>query len=134
MIDKLKFNQELNKEDIKELKNLLYGKEEIDYFEIKKEYSSELNKFQIDIFYSLIGLDRESIDKGFSKFLDKQKFNSDQIKLIEMIIKNGVFSKKDFYNTSKDILVYPIYEIFEKDALKNIVQIIDKINKNADLQ
>ncbi|WP_277812832.1 type I restriction-modification enzyme R subunit C-terminal domain-containing protein, partial [Fusobacterium nucleatum] len=144
-IKKLKNNIELDTEDLKELKRLLYSNEEVDLESLKSENNSEIEKISniygkngsFGIFIrSLVGLDREAINKEFSEFLNTERFNSNQIELINLIIENivkyGAYSKNEIPKLSNDILGTSISNIFtDNNDLQKIVNIIDKINSNA---
>ena len=144
-IKKLKNNIELDVEDLKELKQLLYSNEEVDLESLKTENNSEIEKISnvygknesFGIFIrSLVGLDREAINKEFSEFLNTEKFNSNQIELINLIIENivkyGAYSKNEIPKLSNDILGKSIFNIFtDNNDLQKIVDIVDKINSNA---
>lgn len=144
-IKKLKNNIELDAEDLKELKQLLYSNEEVDLESLKTENNSEIEKISnvygknesFGIFIrSLVGLDREAINKEFSEFLNTEKFNSNQIELINLIIENivkyGAYSKNEIPKLSNDILGTSISNIFtDNNDLQKIANIIDKINSNA---
>ena len=144
-IKKLKNNIELDVEDLKELKQLLYSNEEVDLESLKTENNSEIEKISnvygknesFGIFIrSLVGLDREAINKEFSEFLNTEKFNSNQIELINLIIENivkyGAYSKNEIPKLSNDILGTSVSNIFtDNNDLQKIVNIIDKINSNA---
>ena len=93
-----------------------------------------IEKISVDIIY--IGLDREAINKEFSEFLNTEKFNSNQIELINLIIENivkyGAYSKNEIPELSNDILGTSISNIFtDNNDLQKIVDIIDKINSNV---
>ena len=144
-IKKLRNNIELDAEDLKELKQLLYSNEEVDLESLKTENNSEIQKISniygqnesFGIFIrSLVGLDREAINKEFSEFLNTEKFNSNQIELINLIIENmvkyGAYSKNEIPKLSNDILGTSISNIFtDNNDLQKIVDIIDKINSNV---
>lgn len=144
-IKKLRFNQPLDAEDIKQLQQLLYGNEEIDFLEIKKEYADKLEeikeKYKIEnplgIFLrSIVGLDQEALNKEFANFLDREKFNGNQIELIELIIKNfmknGFYDKNELPKISDRIFGKTLTKIFPKfDDLIKISTIIDKINSTG---
>ena len=144
-IKKLRNNIELDAEDLKELKQLLYSNEEVDLESLKNENNSEIEKISnvygknesFGIFIrSLVGLDREAINKEFSEFLNTEKFNSNQIELINLIIENivkyGAYSKTEIPKLSNDILGKSIFNIFtNENDLQKIVDIVDKINSNA---
>ena len=84
----------------------------------------------------MVGLDREAINKEFSEFLNTEKFNSNQIELInliiEKIVKYGAYSKNEIHKLSNNILGTSIFDIFtNSNDLQKIANIIDKINSNA---
>ena len=144
-IKKLRNNIELDNEDLKELKQLLYSNEEVSLESLKNENNTEIEKISslygekesFGIFIrSLVGLDRTAINKEFSEFLNKEKFNSNQIELINLIIENivkyGAYSKSEIPKLSNDILGTSIFNLFtDENDLQKIVNIIDKINSNA---
>ena len=144
-IKKLRNNIELDNEDLKELKQFLYSNEEVNLEVLKNENNSEIEKISslygenesFGIFIrSLIGLDREAINKEFSEFLNKEKFNSNQIELINLIIENivkyGAYSKSEIPKLSNDILGKSIDNIFtDRNDLQKIVDIVNKINSNV---
>lgn len=140
-IKKLRFNLPLDEENIKELNILLTGNEGVDFSKIREEYSEELNsireKYNVEnplgIFLrSLVGLDKEILNKEFSKFLDKEKFNGNQIELIELVIKNfiknGAYPERELPKIANKIIRKPLQDIFEKKDLKEIIGIIKKVN------
>ena len=144
-IKKLRNNIELDEDDLKELKKVLYSNEEVNLEVLKNENNSEIEKISslygenesFGIFIrSLIGLDREAINKEFSEFLNKEKFNSNQIELINLIIENivkyGAYSKNEIPKLSNDILGKSIDNIFtDRNDLQKIVDIVNKINSNV---
>ena len=144
-IKKLRNNIELDEDDLKELKKVLYSNEEVNLEVLKNENNSEIEKISslygenesFGIFIrSLIGLDREAINKEFSEFLNKEKFNSNQIELINLIIENivkyGAYSKSEIPKLSNDILGKSIDNIFtDRNDLQKIVDIVNKINSNV---
>ena len=84
----------------------------------------------------MVGLDREAVNKEFSEFLNTEKFNSNQIELINLIIENivkyGAYSKNEIRKLSNNILGTSIFDIFtNNNDLQKIANIIDKINSNA---
>ena len=127
------------------MKQLLYSNEEVDLESLKTENNSEIEKISniygqnesFGIFIrSLVGLDREAINKEFSEFLNTEKFNSNQIELINLIIENivkyGAYSKNEIPKLSNDILGKSIFNIFtDKNDLQKIVDIVDRINSNV---
>lgn len=146
-IKKLRFNQPLDKDDLIQLKDLLYKSEEVSFVDLKKEYSGELKKISeqykienpLGLFLrSLIGLEQEALNREFSNFLDKERFNGNQIELIEMVIKNfvrnGSYDKNELPKISKRIMGISLVDLFPKrEDLIKISSIIDKINNNTEI-
>ncbi len=141
-IKKLRFNQPLDEDDIKQLEELLYKNKEIDFLEVTKEYTNELKKIKeiynitnpLGIFLrSIVGLEQEVLNKEFANFLDKEKFNGNQIELIELVIKNfiknGFYDKRELPKISDKMMGKGLTKIFPKyEDLVNISSIIDRIN------
>ena len=146
-IKKLRSNIELDGQDIKELKQLLYKNSEISITALKEENRLEIESYKKDyneddkgafgIFLrSLVGLDREAINKEFSTFLNREKFNSNQIELINLIIENIVkysaYKINDIPKISNNFFGKSIDNIFtQREDLIKIVEIVQKINKNV---
>lgn len=146
-IKKLRSNIELDEQDIKELKQLLYKNSEISITALKEENRLEIESYKKDyneddkgafgIFLrSLVGLDREAINKEFSTFLNREKFNSNQIELINLIIENIVkysaYKINDIPKISNNFFGKSIDNIFtQREDLIKIVEIVQKINKNV---
>ena len=85
---------------------------------------------------SLVGLDREAINREFSTFLNREKFNSNQIELINLIIENIVkysaYKINDIPKISNNFFGKSIDNIFtQREDLIKIVEIVQKINKNV---
>ena len=146
-IKKLRSNIELDEQDIKELKQLLYKNSEISITALKEENRLEIESYKKDyneddkgafgIFLrSLVGLDREAINKEFSMFLNREKFTSNQIELINLIIENIVkysaYKINDIPKISNNFFGKSIDNIFtQREDLIKIVEIVQKINKNV---
>lgn len=146
-IKKLRSNIELDEQDIKELKQLLYKNSEISITVLKEENRLEIESYKKDyneddkgafgIFLrSLVGLDREAINKEFSTFLNREKFNSNQIELINLIIENIVkysaYKINDIPKISNNFFGKSIDNIFtQREDLIKIAEIVQKINKNV---
>ena len=137
----------MDKDDLIQLKDLLYKSEEVSFVDLKKEYSGELKKISeqykienpLGLFLrSLIGLEQEALNREFSNFLDKERFNGNQIELIEMVIKNfvrnGSYDKNELPKISKRIMGISLVDLFPKrEDLIKISSIIDKINNNTEI-
>ena len=87
----------------------------------------------------IVGMDRDVVEKEFSKFLSNQELDSNQIdfvrKIIDYIVKNGSMEKqklKDFPVVKKS---GDMAELFKDkiDVLIDIVQTIDKVNNRLEI-
>jgi type I restriction enzyme R subunit len=85
---------------------------------------------------NLVGLDRQEAKRAFNDFLDGQRYNSNQIEFVNMVIdyltKNGVMDAALLYQPP-----YTNYNssglsgIFPDDEATKIVEILTKIRLNA---
>lgn len=106
-LHKLRTNKPITSTDIKELERILF--ESGDYGTRDDFEKAFDNPDSLGIFVrSLIGLDREEAMRAFNEFLDGQRFNSNQIEFVNMIInyltQNGVMMPRFFINHPTQIL------------------------------
>ena len=86
---------------------------------------------------SIIGLDENSIKEVFAEYLDNNKFNSTQIRFIEMIIdylrKNGTMLNLGVLYEQPFIFINQngIDGIFKSNDTDKIIELINSINENA---
>ena len=87
----------------------------------------------------IVGMDREVVEKEFSRFLNNQELNSNQIdfvkKIIDYIVQNGSMEKgkmKDFPVVQK---AGDVIELFKNktDILMDIVGVIDRVNNRLEI-
>lgn len=134
-LQKLKTNKPITGSDIDELERLLFDSNELGTKEEFEKVFGEQKSLGLFI-RSLVGLDQAEAKRAFNKFLDGQKYNSNQIEFVNMIIdyltKNGVMKA--------DILYEPPYTNFSSDGLSGIfsvddshqiVAILNSIRENA---
>lgn len=135
VLQKLKTNKPITNSDIDELERLLFDSDELGSREEFEKVFGEQKSLGLFI-RSLVGLDQAEAKRAFNKFLDGQKYNSNQIEFVNMIIdyltKNGVMKA--------DILYEPPYTNFNSDGLSGvfsiddshqIVAILNSIRENA---
>ena len=132
VISKIKTNQPLTTDDIKDLERILWnelGTQE-DY---KKEYKDKpLGEFVREI----VGLDMNAAKQAFSRYLNETNLDSRQIyfvnKIIEYIVQNGmmkdlsVLQETLFTDKGSVIDIFPDISVFA-----GIRTIIQQINSNA---
>lgn len=134
-LQKLKTNKPITPADIAELERLLFDSDELGTKEEFENVFGEQKSLGLFI-RSLVGLDQAEAKRVFNAFLDGQKYNSNQIEFVNMIIdyltKNGVMPA--------DILYEPPYTNFNSDGLSGvfsiddshqIVAILNSIRENA---
>ena len=135
VIQKMRSNKPLTMADIKYLEKILF--EEIG---TKTEYESNYGSVPLlKMVSKIVGMDRDVVEKEFSKFLSNQELDSNQIdfvrKIIDYIVKNGSMEKqklKDFPVVKKS---GDMAELFKDkiDVLIDIVQTIDKVNNRLEI-
>jgi type I restriction enzyme R subunit len=134
-LEKLKRNIPITQSDINELERIFF---ESGNLGTKEEFESAYGKQeQLGIFIrSLVGLDRQEAKRAFNDFLDGQRYNSNQIEFVNMIIdyltKNGIMEAELLYQPP-----YTNYSsnglsgIFSDNEATKIVEILEAIKQNA---
>lgn len=134
-LEKLKRNVPITQADISELERMFFESGNVG---TKEEFESVYGKQEnLGIFIrSLVGLDRQEAKRAFNEFLDGQKYNSNQIEFVNMIIdyltKNGVMEPELLYQPP-----YTNYDsnglsgIFSDTEATRIVGILESIKQNA---
>lgn len=132
VIYKLRNNRELNKDDVKHLEKILWQD-----LGTKEEYQSEFgNESLLKLVISLVGLDRQTTNEIFSKFLSDESLNQNQMEFVKMIIdyvvKNGVIDKH-VLNEHPFTKYGAVYNLFEGKIGKaqEIIKTIDMINQRV---
>ncbi len=137
-IAKLKRNVPLTCSDVTALEKMVYGSEII---ESREQFQQVYGAVNIKSFIrKLVGLDRKTAKQAFNKYLQKQNFNANQIRFVEMIIdyltQNGVMDpgmlyEAPFTNEHQDGLE----GVFSNDSdINEIIAIVTEFNKNADVK
>jgi len=135
-IYKLKYNKPLTQSDLDELERFLFESGEV---QSREQFEAAFGKQEsLSLFIrSLVGLDREEAKKEFSKFLDETRFNTKQIRFVEMIIdhltKRGVMDAGLLYEQPFTTIHYEGLDgVFTGAAADEIVHIIELLNANAE--
>ena len=131
-IAKLKGNIPLNKQDIEELENALWGE-----IGTKEEYEAEYGKKPLGEFVrSIVGLDMNAAKEAFNMFLKDVNLDDRQIyfvnQIIEYIVRNGVMKDLSVLQESPFTDKGSVVELFTNMSIwTSIRKAIDYINANA---
>lgn len=134
IIYKIKHNQKLNDAEKKDLERIMF--EELGN---NSEFAEAFgNKNVIQVVRNIVGLDSETANAIFSKYINDNRLNSKQIQFIKMlidyVIKNGTISLQVLTEDPFSSLG-AVSEVFEDNVgtFKLIKQDIEEINRNAEM-
>ena len=131
-IAKLTTNEPLSEQDIKELEGILWNK-----LGTKDNYKHDVGDVPLGEFVrATLGLDIQSINKAFSKFIDKHNLNSNQIYFVntikEYIAQNGVLKDMSILQRTPFTDRGSVVDLFPDVTIwNNIYSAIQSINHNA---
>ena len=132
---KLQHNKPLTTLDVEQLEKILFENSVIGSRENLKFLQKDVGLGEF--IRSIIGLDENSIKEVFAEYLDNNKFNSTQIRFIEMIIdylrKNGTMLNLGVLYEQPFIFINQngIDGIFKSNDTDKIIELINSINENA---
>lgn len=133
VILKLKTNKPLNKYDLKNLENVLWGE-----LGTKEQYYSEYGEKPLGEFVrEIVGLDMNSAKEAFSLYLNDTNLSENQIyfvnQIIEYIVRNGVLKDLSVLQESPFIDKGTVVDLFGNDIAvwQGISGVINSINQNA---
>ena len=134
IIYKIKHNQKLNDAEKKDLERIMF--EELgNNSEFVEAFG---NKNVIQVVRNIVGLDSETANEIFSKYINDNRLNSKQIQfvklLIDYVIKNGTISL-DVFKEDPFSSLGAVSEVFEDNVgtFKQIREDIETINRNAEM-
>ena len=134
IIYKIKHNQKLNDAEKKDLERIMF--EELgNNSEFVEAFG---NKNVIQVVRNIVGLDSETANSIFSKYINDNRLNSKQIQFVKMlidyVIKNGTISLQVLTEDPFSSLG-AVSEVFEDNigAFKEIREDIEEINRNAEM-
>lgn len=134
IIYKIKHNQKLNNEEKKDLERIMF--EELgNNSEFVETFG---NKNVIQVVRNIVGLDSETANEIFSKYINDNRLNSKQIQFVKMlidyVIKNGTISLQVLTEDPFSSLG-AVSEVFEDNVgtFKQIREDIEEINRNAEM-
>ena len=128
---KIRHNQRLNETEKKELEEMFQSLG--NNAEYEKAYPE---KSLIEVVRSIVGLDEETANEIFAKYINDSRLNSKQIEFVKMLIRyvkrNGIISLKTLTDTPFNSLG-PVSEVFEDnvEVFQLIKKDIENINENA---
>ncbi len=131
-IAKLTTNEPLSKQDIKELEGILWNQ-----LGTKDNYKHDVGDVPLGEFVrATLGLDIQSINKAFSKFIDEHNLNSNQIYFVnrikEYIAQNGVLKDMSILQRTPFTDQGSVVDLFPNLHVWNSVySAIQSINANA---
>jgi len=135
VITKLKRNAPLTQGDLELLEQMLFSAEEIesrDRFEEVYGHNISLKLF----IRKIVGLDRNAAKQAFSRYLEGNNFNANQIRFVETIIdyltQNGVMDPGLLYESPFiDIHSEGLDGVFNDDQAEEIVSIVRSFNETV---
>jgi len=128
---KIRHNQRLNETEKKELEEMFRSLGNNSEYE--KAYPE---KSLIEVVRSIVGLDEETANEIFAKYINDSRLNSKQIEFVKTLIKyvhkNGILSIEKL-KTEPFSPLGPVSEVFEDnvEVFKLIKKDIENINENA---
>lgn len=128
---KIRHNQRLNETEKKELEEMFQSLG--NNAEYEKAYPE---KSLIEVVRSIVGLDEETANEIFAKYINDSRLNSKQIEFVKMLIRyvkrNGIISLKTLTDTPFNSLG-AVSEVFEDnvEVFQLIKKDIENINENA---
>ena len=128
---KIRHNQKLNETEKKELEEMFQRLG--NNIEYDNTYG---NMSLIEVVRSIVGIDEETANKIFAKYINDSRLNSKQIEFVKMLIRyvkrNGIISLKTLTDTPFNLLG-AVSEVFEDnvEVFLLIKKDIESINENA---
>lgn len=128
---KIRHNQRLNETEKKELEEMFQSLG--NNIEYEKAYPE---KSLIEVVRSIVGLDEETANEIFAKYINDSRLNSKQIEFVKMLIRyvkrNGIISLKTLTDIPFNSLG-AVSEVFEDnvEVFQLIKKDIESINENA---
>ncbi len=134
-IAKLKRGLALTPTDLNELERFVFDAQEVESKE-KFEQCFGTDKPLPLFIRSLVGLDRQSVQQAFSKYLQGSTYNEKQIRFIEMVIEHltirGTLEASQLYEPPFNQIHYEgIDGVFSDGDADNIFGVVEAFNESA---
>ncbi|PTB97980.1 type I site-specific deoxyribonuclease [Marivirga lumbricoides] len=136
VINKLKSNEEITTEELKQLEKVLFDGDERG---TKEDYESIYGEQPLGKFIrSIIGLDIEAANKAFAAFIQSGNLSADQITFVNNIINflttNGTIDKAMLFEPPfTNMHDQGVLGVFDDGEAAKIISIIDRINERAEI-
>ena len=133
VIEKIRNNEEVSKEELNKLQEILFNDLNSNETEFRANYSEES---LVLLIRKTVGLSKDAIDREFAKFSNDYELNVEQTRFINLIksyiMKNGFIDKR-ILNDDPFTSYGSILQLFNGNTtiISIIVAIIDLINKNG---
>lgn len=131
VIYKLHNNVKLSEDDIRELQNIVWNE-----LGTKTEYQSDYKDMDVGIMMrQIVGLDMNADKEAFSKFIQENDLNAEQIEFINLtinyIVENGLVAENNIL-LEAPFDTYSTGNIFEnEDFISGYLHVIEGIRSNA---
>ncbi len=133
-IHKLRTNQPISKSELQELEKMLFEQGEIGTHEqfVKVYGEQPLGKF----IRSIVGLDQVAVNAAFGKFINNPSLNAAQIRFLNLVIQyltiNGAVDTDNLFRSPfTDIADNGLLGVFNQQEAKEVVELIDNVNRKA---
>ena len=134
VVYKLRQNKKLTREEFDELERILWQE-----LGSKEDYQKEYGDTPVGrLVRQIVGVDREAVNEAFSRFLDEQKLNINQIRfvrlLIDYIVANGNIEDNRVLMEEPFKSCGAITVLFKNDMqiAKDILDVTAEIRKNSE--
>lgn len=134
VIDKLYKNIPITEHELKLLETF-FNQEKFTLSEIEKEYDG----ISLGVFVrKILGLEVEAANKHFAQFIQEENLTANQMlfvqKIIDYLSKNGILEKSMLTQPPfTDYTDQGVMGVFEDTKISKIIQLIDDVNKNAEM-
>jgi len=133
-VHKLRNNKPLTTQDLQTLEHILWME-----LGTREDYEKEYGDTPITkLVRQIVGLDVQAANDAFSEFLSEERLNPQQIRFVKLIVdyvvRNGMLDKRVLQEEPFKS-VGSIIELFRDNMndARNIIGIIDEINRNSEL-
>ncbi|SFT36292.1 type I restriction enzyme, R subunit [Lishizhenia tianjinensis] len=136
IIQKLRNNEPITKEELEALETLLFDGEERG---TKETFTEEFGEQPLGVFIrSIVGLDIQAANAAFSEFIQLRNLKADQMTFIKNIIsfleKNGTIDKSMLFEAPfTDINDQGLLGVFDDADAFKVISLLDRINENAEI-
>ncbi len=130
---KIHNNLQLDEEDVKQLENILWKE-----LGTKEEYENNYSNKNLGVLVrQVVGLDHQAAQSAFSKFIDDNHLNANQMHFVNEVIKyvqeNGLVEDVNILVNSPLFKPLNFITIFEANTLRNFVTQVNSLKEKASI-